>query len=502
MKDDTAERRLVADIMTELDRARSKFPAKDGNPNLAALTEEAGELGEALAAHLVEMSVHHGRLARALLHHRPTDGGDGTWAQVRKEAVQVAVMAMRVALEGDTTLDVRAPAIDEACPVCWEPVRKTYPNQAEYGCPCGARLRQDGQWLAPVPMVTAPAVHPRVAEDTRHSDIVRAGKAAQNGTSVTVPELAPVMPHDWTVPPDVRPAVLAAVSGQQLPPEGMVTASAVHPRVISGQSICEHEGHKGKVREDGHTVCEVCGLVAGGLDDLTEQADEAVDAIADRHHASFTPRHQEALSNAVRETMEASGVTHDWTVPPDVRPAVLAAVSGQQLPPDDMVVMTIWNKGEVFSLIRQPDAVMWQVETKDDSFTRDLVDALRIAGVVPEAQVLKLTTPAGMCRVVTGTDGEQDWGVEQFDGKGWEAIAGGVGKVFAYGVFNRRMGEAFPDQRGAAIQAGFVKRHRAALRIAREALEGMRDGPGLSADQIRARAEQTLDQMHEALGDA
>lgn len=58
--------------------ARNKFP--DTKNMLAALTEEVGEL------------------AKALLDH---GYGKGSAANVYKEAVQVASMAMRVALEGD-----------------------------------------------------------------------------------------------------------------------------------------------------------------------------------------------------------------------------------------------------------------------------------------------------------------------------------------------------------------------------------------------------------------
>jgi len=63
------------EVAAEIERARTKFPMP--NPNLAALMEEVGELAE------------------ALLKRKP-------WREVRAEAVQVAVMAQRVAEEGDT----------------------------------------------------------------------------------------------------------------------------------------------------------------------------------------------------------------------------------------------------------------------------------------------------------------------------------------------------------------------------------------------------------------
>lgn len=74
---------LINEIIDELAKARAKFPAP--NLNLAALTEEVGEL------------------AQALLHTR-FGGRCAGWSNVRKEAVQVAVMAIRVALEGDSSI--------------------------------------------------------------------------------------------------------------------------------------------------------------------------------------------------------------------------------------------------------------------------------------------------------------------------------------------------------------------------------------------------------------
>lgn len=69
-------------IIEEAQRARAKFPSS--NLSLAALTEEVGEL------------------AKAMLHRRAGKAFDG---DVWQEAVQVAVMAMRVAVEGDPSID-------------------------------------------------------------------------------------------------------------------------------------------------------------------------------------------------------------------------------------------------------------------------------------------------------------------------------------------------------------------------------------------------------------
>lgn len=68
---------LMADIAAELERARTKFPG--ANATFAALVEEVGELGKALM--------------------------EEPRSAVRKEAVQVAVMAIRVVLDGDQTFD-------------------------------------------------------------------------------------------------------------------------------------------------------------------------------------------------------------------------------------------------------------------------------------------------------------------------------------------------------------------------------------------------------------
>lgn len=71
------EDRLMLEVMAELTRARSKFPGK--NVTFAALVEEVGELATATFSESRD--------------------------RVRKEAVQVAVMAIRMVLDGDCTFD-------------------------------------------------------------------------------------------------------------------------------------------------------------------------------------------------------------------------------------------------------------------------------------------------------------------------------------------------------------------------------------------------------------
>lgn len=73
----TPEEELVQEILAELTRARTKFPGY--NVTTLALVEEVGELATAVFSEEA--------------------------ARVRSEAVQVAVMAMRVVLDGDRTLD-------------------------------------------------------------------------------------------------------------------------------------------------------------------------------------------------------------------------------------------------------------------------------------------------------------------------------------------------------------------------------------------------------------
>lgn len=68
---------FIADVVGEVNRAIVKFPEPDAS--MCALTEEVGELAKALM----------------------DEPRDRVW----KEAVQVAAMAARVAVEGDPTLD-------------------------------------------------------------------------------------------------------------------------------------------------------------------------------------------------------------------------------------------------------------------------------------------------------------------------------------------------------------------------------------------------------------
>lgn len=69
---------VMDDVYEEICRARHKFPSNEDQ--MMALTEEVGELAQALIDH---------------------KRGDNTNSDVYDEAVQVACMAIRVACEGD-----------------------------------------------------------------------------------------------------------------------------------------------------------------------------------------------------------------------------------------------------------------------------------------------------------------------------------------------------------------------------------------------------------------
>ena len=82
---------FLYDVQKEIMKAVKKFPQP--NPTIAAMAEESGEL------------------AKAMLHIR--EGKSNDWWDVYGEAVQLAAMACRCALEGDTT--VNAVPTEENC---------------------------------------------------------------------------------------------------------------------------------------------------------------------------------------------------------------------------------------------------------------------------------------------------------------------------------------------------------------------------------------------------
>lgn len=79
---------FARDMTREALRAAEKFPQP--NPLIAAMTEEAGEV------------------SKAILHIR--EGKSDDWQAVRDECVQLAAMALRLALEGDPTVGVPRPS--------------------------------------------------------------------------------------------------------------------------------------------------------------------------------------------------------------------------------------------------------------------------------------------------------------------------------------------------------------------------------------------------------
>lgn len=77
---------FIDSLLAELHRAREKFPLSPKTRTLTALTEEVGEVAAAI------FDLHDGKLH--------------SWKPVWEEAVQVAAMAMRLAVEGDPSLGV------------------------------------------------------------------------------------------------------------------------------------------------------------------------------------------------------------------------------------------------------------------------------------------------------------------------------------------------------------------------------------------------------------
>lgn len=82
---------FLAGVAAEVARAISLFPGP--NPNLAALTEEVGELAKAVLDARAEQQ-RNGAIDPAY------------WQDINDEAMQVAAMACRIACEGDPTMDV------------------------------------------------------------------------------------------------------------------------------------------------------------------------------------------------------------------------------------------------------------------------------------------------------------------------------------------------------------------------------------------------------------
>ena len=86
---------VIKDITDELSRAVENFPGNEDM--LAALSEEVGELHKAMLEHK----------------HEPHKGV--TNVDIYREAVQVAVMAIRVAVEGDASFPYELPILESDC---------------------------------------------------------------------------------------------------------------------------------------------------------------------------------------------------------------------------------------------------------------------------------------------------------------------------------------------------------------------------------------------------
>jgi hypothetical protein len=86
---------IIKDITDELSRAVENFPGNEDM--LAALSEEVGELHKAMLEQKYEP------------HKGVTD------VDIYREAVQVAVMAIRVAVEGDASFPYELPILESDC---------------------------------------------------------------------------------------------------------------------------------------------------------------------------------------------------------------------------------------------------------------------------------------------------------------------------------------------------------------------------------------------------
>jgi len=88
------EHEIFAKVVAELDRARTKFPDQDVWITLAALTEEVGELNQAILQKTFE----------------PKKGK--TNDDIRKEAIQVMTVTMRVLFDCGMFKDDNQPELE------------------------------------------------------------------------------------------------------------------------------------------------------------------------------------------------------------------------------------------------------------------------------------------------------------------------------------------------------------------------------------------------------
>jgi hypothetical protein len=82
---------FLDEVADEVERAAMLHPGP--NPNMAALTEEVGEVAQAL------LEARQSKLRFGVV--MPAD-----WEAIRTEAVQVAAMAFRIVSEGDPSMSV------------------------------------------------------------------------------------------------------------------------------------------------------------------------------------------------------------------------------------------------------------------------------------------------------------------------------------------------------------------------------------------------------------
>jgi hypothetical protein len=386
MKDEM-ERRFVADLMAEHARALAKFPGP--NVNLAALTEEAGELSDTLCSYLLALQGNQGRLARAMLHRRPNDGNDSTWADVRKEAIQVAVMAMRVALEGDPS--IATPVADEA-------------SAGSQFCPQMYFLNfPTGSW--------------RASPNGNAWDLERQTMlAVSEGHSA---QWSPVLDGVGVL------QIMAAVMNIRLPAERMKDRATAFKIVDEAEDLQHQIDAAASLRKD--------NAYRQRLQDERDQAGGTPPA-----PASSSPQPLPGFTPPFAPAAAPGGpvivATTFAPVLPPVPPAATPAPA--DFDPDAHAINNAISCLE--ALMQHYEIPSGGEQTGNIGHIADAASWLRQLRDKPEMTVRPVS---GTCKITPRT-GSENWDVHQWNGKRWTQIAGDMSAAFARGVYERRMKEA------------------------------------------------------------
>lgn len=530
-------RRLVADIMQEHARALTKSPSSSGS--MVALTEEAGELAEALTGYLVALTAHQGRLARTLLHRRPNDGGDATWAQVRAEAVQVAVMAMRVALEGDPSLQAvpapgeleRSGEVDEASAsddwrlrglggcglersgdIFAAPPATGYLDELFERCRKWLGWKRDGDAAAAMRTIVQ-GLHRAGWSD----DEIVAGIQGKPRPPLPAPAQDPAA---WATVNDGLTTARNILRQVQLN-DDIFAASCVAPALNMIQQALEaHHGIPAlayELQEAGKiSAAEADRIIpAMHVDTNTENLAQRLVSQLPRYGslnilrtiianmkalgwteavicnviigpATSKPTMAEKIAKDLRNgtfigvpTPARPGMTEALEITEEIMQAADQAAENlvQDDPvPDGVVAMSVASSAGRYTASKGSDTELYTVEDDAGNPIADdhtALDFLRLAGILDQAIEEAVKTPRGLCRV---SGAGEAWSVEQWTGKRWTEIAGGVPKRFAEGVYQRRMNENFPLNAAMKQLRERNEKLAAALREILEAADGPADG--------------------------